>query len=223
MCEKLVSQAPFGLPSPILFNFKVKVKGYFLHAILRKWQFRHLPERVQSTTWCQKFRLIKAQLLAPRSALYSLRKVLKLPIFCFQSEIFFAILRFFYFAEMAISAPSRTITEHCLVPKSSSSQGATFGTKQYSVIVPEGTQITDFLLPVREFLDFCDFFLFCGNGNLSTFRNDYRALLGAKSCALTRRRFWYQAVLGNRSGRYSNCHFRKRKKIAKVQKFSDRK
>ena len=73
---------------------------------------------------------------------------------------FFAILRFFYFAEMAISAPSRTITEHCLVPKSSSSQGATFGTKQYSVIVPEGTQITDFLLPVREFLDFCDFFYF---------------------------------------------------------------
>ena len=75
-------------------------------------------------------------------------------------RIFFAILRFFYFAEMAISAPSRTITEHCLVPKSSSSQGATFGTKQYSVIVPEGTQITDFLLPVREFLDFCDFFYF---------------------------------------------------------------
>ena len=61
------------------------------------------------------------------------------------------------------------------------------------------------------------------NGILDTFRNDYRALLGAKSCALTRRRFWYQAVLGNRSGRYSNCHFRKIKKIAKVQKFSDRK
>ena len=73
---------------------------------------------------------------------------------------FFSILRFFHFAEMAISVPSGTITEHCLVPKSSSGQGATFGTKQCSVIVPEGTQITDFLLPVREFLEFCDFFYF---------------------------------------------------------------
>ena len=73
---------------------------------------------------------------------------------------FSAFLRFFDFAEMAISVPSGTITEHCLVPKSSSGQGASFGTKQCSVIVPEGTQITDFLLPVRDFLEFCDFFYF---------------------------------------------------------------
>ena len=111
LCEKLVSQAPFGLPSPILFNFKVKVKGYFLHAILRKWQFRHLPERVQSTTWCQKFRLIKAQLLAPRSALYSLRKVLKLPIFYFQLDIFlqfcdFSILRKWQFWHLPVRLQS---------------------------------------------------------------------------------------------------------------------
>ena len=59
-----------------------------------------------------------------------------------------------------IWVPSGTITEYCLVPKSSSGQGASFGTKQCSVIVPEGTQITDFLLPVRDFLEFCDFFYF---------------------------------------------------------------
>ena len=93
---------------------------------------------------------------------------------------FFAILRFFYFADMVILAPSSTITDHCLVPKSLSGQGATFGTKQCSVIVPEGTQITDFLLPVRDFLEFCDFLSFCGNGNLSTFCNEYQALLGVK-------------------------------------------
>ena len=102
---------------------------------------------------------------------------------------FSAFLRFFDFAEMAISVPSGTITEHCLVPKSSSRQGATFGTKQCSVIVPEGTQITDFLLPIREFLEFCDFFLFCGNGNLSTFRSEYKALLGVKIFVWSMRNF----------------------------------
>ena len=120
---------------------------------------------------------------------------------------FSAILRFIHFAEMAIWVPSGTITEHCLVPKSSSGQGASFGTKQCSVIVPEGTQITDFLLPVRDFLEFCDFFLFCGNGNLSTFRSEYKALLGAKIFVWSRRNFWHQAVPGNRCGRYSNCRF----------------
>ena len=120
---------------------------------------------------------------------------------------FFAILRFFHFAEMAISVPSGTITEHCLVPKSSSGQGATFGTKQCSVIVPEGTQITDFLLPVRDFLEFCDFLSFCGNGNLSTFRNEYKALLGVKIFVWSIRNFWHQAVLCIRCGRYSNYRF----------------
>ena len=56
--------------------------------ILRKWQFEYLLQRVPGTAWCQNFRLIKTQLLAPSSAWYSLQKVLKLSIFCFQSEIF---------------------------------------------------------------------------------------------------------------------------------------
>ena len=120
---------------------------------------------------------------------------------------FSAFLRFFDFAEMAISVPSGTIAEHCLVPKSSSRQGATFGTKQCSVIVPEGTQITDFLHPIREFLEFCDFFLFCGNGNLSTFRSEYKALLGVKIFVWSMRNFWHQAVLCTRSGRCPKCHF----------------
>ena len=51
------------------------------------------------------------------------------------------------------------------------------------------------------------FFLFCGNGNLSTFRNDYRALLGTKIFVWSIRNFWHQAVLGNRSGRCPKCHF----------------
>ena len=37
------------------------------------------------------------------------------------------------------------------MPKVSSVQGTTFGTKQCSVIVPGGTLIADFLLPVQDF------------------------------------------------------------------------
>ena len=43
-----------------------------------KWLFGHLPERVQSTAWCQKLRIDQTKILTPRNALYSLRKVLKL-------------------------------------------------------------------------------------------------------------------------------------------------
>jgi len=53
-----------------------------------KWLFGRLPEQVQGTAWCQNLRLVKTQLLAPSSAWYSLRKVLKLSIFYFQSESF---------------------------------------------------------------------------------------------------------------------------------------
>ena len=42
-----------------------------------KWHFGHLPERVQSTAWCQKLRIDQTKILTPKSALYSLRKVLK--------------------------------------------------------------------------------------------------------------------------------------------------
>ena len=53
-------------------------------------------------------------------------------------------------------------------------------------------------------------------GDLSTFCNEFRALLGAKSCVLIRRNFWHQAVLGTRCKRYSNCRFRKVKKNRKI-------
>ena len=81
-------------------------------------------------------------------------------------------------------------------------------TLKYTVTtVSNGTQITDFLLPVREFLEFCDSFLFCGNGNLSTFRNEYKALLVVKIFVWSIRNFWHQAVLCIRCGRYSNYRF----------------
>ena len=66
---------------------------------------------------------------------------------------------FFYFAEMPIWVPSGASTKHFLVSKSSSGQYATFDTQQCFVLAPEGTQITDFLLPIRDFLQFCDFFI----------------------------------------------------------------
>ena len=87
----------------------------------------------------------------------------------------------------------------------------TFGTKQCSVIVPGGTLITDFVLPVREILHFTSKI---ADGkykisNLSTFRNEYQALLGAKSFVWSRRNFWHQAVLGTRCGRNRFCQNRK--------------
>ena len=47
---------------------------------------------------------------------------------------------------------------------------------------------------------------------MSTFRNEYQALRGAKSSVLIRRNFWHPAVPGNRCGRY---RFRQNSKIAK--------
>ena len=69
--------------------------NFAIFFILRKCRFEYLPERVQSTFWCQNLRLVNTQLLTPSNALYSLRKVLKLPIFYFQSEIFFQFCDFF--------------------------------------------------------------------------------------------------------------------------------
>ena len=42
---------------------------------------------------------------------------------------------------MAISVPIAASTRHCLVPKVSSDQDATFGTKQCLVLVAIGTEI----------------------------------------------------------------------------------
>ena len=51
------------------------------------------------------------------------------------------------------------------------------------------------------------FFLFCGNANLSTFRSEYKALLGVKIFVWSMRNFWHQAVLCTRSGRCPKSHF----------------
>ena len=106
-----------------------------------KWLFGYLPERVQSTAWCQKLRIDQTKILTPRSALYSLRKVLKLPFPQNKKKSQNSRNSRTGSRKSVIWVPSGTITEHCLVPKVAPCLDEDFGTKQCSVIVPEGTEI----------------------------------------------------------------------------------